>query len=225
MTDIFPASQQLEINGKEKISTGRAILAIGHSARDTFKMLFDRGICMEAKSFAVGVRVEHRQEMIDGVMYGRTQRGSLPPAAYKLAEKVKDGRGSLYFLHVSRRYVVNASSEEGYLAVNGMSYLGRAGENANSAVHRDCDAGGLWGRIILLREWSSRESLRRNAWKAGKERYRFSVRGLLQRKSIRRGGESSRPNMKGEYCFADGQAYFSGRNRTGCTGRDLCDEP
>ena len=207
VTDIFPASQQLEINGKEKISTGAAILAIGHSARDTFKMLFDRGICMEAKSFAIGVRVEHRQEMIDGVMYGRTQRGSLPPAAYKLAEKVKDGRGVYTFCMCPGGYVVNASSEEGYLAVNGMSYHGRAGENANSAVIVTVTPED-YGADHPLAGVEFQRKLERNAWKAGKGKIPVQRFEDFCKGKVSAGAGIVRPNMKGEYCFADVRRIF-----------------
>ncbi len=81
---------------------------------------------MEAKSFAVGVRAEHPQEMIDQAQYGRkTWNKDLPSSPYKLTAQTKSGRGSLFFLHVPGGYVVNASSEPGRLAVNGMSYSGR----------------------------------------------------------------------------------------------------
>ena len=82
VTDILPREGCLVINGREKIRTEAVVLAIGHSARDTFQMLYDRGVCMEAKSFAVGVRVEHPQEMIDRNMYGTHRGKKLPAASY-----------------------------------------------------------------------------------------------------------------------------------------------
>lgn len=134
VTDLIPEEKVLIINEKEKIRAGAAVLAVGHSARDTFYMLCDRGFNMEAKAFAVGVRVEHPQRLIDENMYGRDNRGNLPAASYKLTEKLANGRGVYTFCMCPGGYVVNASSEPGCLAVNGMSYHGRAGENANSAV-------------------------------------------------------------------------------------------
>lgn len=134
VTDLIPEEKVLIINDEEKIRAGAAVLAIGHSARDTFYMLCERGFDMEAKAFAVGVRVEHPQRLIDENMYGRDNRGNLPAAAYKLTEKLDNGRGVYTFCMCPGGYVVNASSEPGCLAVNGMSYHGRAGENANSAV-------------------------------------------------------------------------------------------
>ena len=144
VTDIFEEEQSVAINGSEKIRTGPLILAIGHSARDTFEMLYRRGLPMEAKSFAVGVRVEHLQKMIDESQYGRTERGGLPAASYKLTEKLENGRGVYTFCMCPGGWVVNASSEEGLLAVNGMSYHDRSGENANSAVIVTVSPGGLW---------------------------------------------------------------------------------
>lgn len=119
---------------KGRLETEIAVLAIGHSARDTFAMLSDRGIPMEAKAFAVGVRVEHPQRMIDLAQYGVWDDPDLPPAAYKLTANLRSGRGVYTFCMCPGGYVVNASSEENRLAVNGMSYHARDGVNANSAV-------------------------------------------------------------------------------------------
>lgn len=110
------------------------VLATGHSARDTFSMLLDRGVPMEAKSFAVGLRVEHLQRMIDLSQYGTEHPGDLGAAPYKVTAKARDGRGVYSFCMCPGGYVVNASSEEGRTAVNGMSYSARDGKNANSAV-------------------------------------------------------------------------------------------
>lgn len=116
------------------LPTELAVLAIGHSARDTFETLERLGIEMQAKSFAVGVRMEHPQKFINESQYGKGYDPALPAAPYKLTAKAQDGRGVYTFCMCPGGYVVNASSEEGYLAVNGMSYSGRDGENANSAV-------------------------------------------------------------------------------------------
>lgn len=115
------------------IKTDLAVLAIGHSARDTFEMLLEAGLPMEAKSFAVGLRVEHPQSMIDQNQYGTTQE-QLPAASYKLTANFENQRGVYSFCMCPGGYVVNASSEENRIAVNGMSYSGRKGKNANSAV-------------------------------------------------------------------------------------------
>jgi uncharacterized FAD-dependent dehydrogenase len=118
----------------EQILSDAVVLAIGHSARDTFEMLYERKIPMDQKSFAVGLRVQHPQSLINLSQYGREDAGNLGAASYKLTRKTSSGRGVYSFCMCPGGYVVNASSEEGRLAVNGMSYHDRAGVNANSAL-------------------------------------------------------------------------------------------
>ncbi len=122
----------VEVNGMPLMGDA-VILAIGHSARDTFRMLSDAGVPMEAKAFAVGLRMEHPREMIDRLQYGSTAF-SLPAASYSVTAKTASGRGVYSFCMCPGGYVVNASSESGRTAVNGMSYSGRNGENSNSAI-------------------------------------------------------------------------------------------
>lgn len=116
------------------IETESLILAIGHSARDTFEMLYKKNLPISAKSFAVGVRVEHKQQTINDSQYGKDSPYHLPTAAYKVTANLDNGRGVYSFCMCPGGYVVNASSEDGHLAVNGMSYHARDGENANSAI-------------------------------------------------------------------------------------------
>ena len=115
------------------VAASDAILAVGHSARDTFYTLKDRNIYMEAKDFAVGFRIEHPQAMISESMYGKAYT-ELPPAPYKLTSNLSNGRGVYSFCMCPGGYVVNASSEENRLVVNGMSYSKRDSANANSAI-------------------------------------------------------------------------------------------
>ena len=123
------------VNETEDLPCSQVVLAIGHSARDTFEMLYHAGIAMESKDFAVGFRVEHPQEKINESQYGKKEAGSLGAAAYKVAARsIYSERGTYSFCMCPGGYVVNASSEENRLAVNGMSYSGRNGENANSAI-------------------------------------------------------------------------------------------
>lgn len=126
--------REITVNEGETLPVEALVIAIGHSARDTFDMLYGSGLPMQAKAFAVGVRIEHPQRMIQEAQYGHIWAKRLPAASYKLAEKMEDGRGVYTFCMCPGGYVVNASSEEYHLAVNGMSYSGRAGKNANSAV-------------------------------------------------------------------------------------------
>lgn len=121
-------------NSTIQIDTDLLVLAIGHSARDTFTMLYEKGVPMEAKSFAVGFRVEHPQEMISIRQYGEKAAALLPPAPYKVTANLENGRGVYSFCMCPGGYVVNASSEQNMLAVNGMSYSRRDGHNANSAI-------------------------------------------------------------------------------------------
>ena len=116
------------------IDTQVAVLALGHSARDTFRMLHAHGIAMAAKEFAVGFRVEHPQDMINHMQYKGADMRYLSPASYKLTANFENHRGVYSFCMCPGGYVVNASSEEGRLAVNGMSYHDRAGKNANTAM-------------------------------------------------------------------------------------------
>ena len=123
-------------NRIERIESDNVILACGHSARDTFKMLDSKDIMMEPKSFAVGLRIMHPQEFINENAYGKCEY-KLPTADYKVTYKsVSTGkeRGVYSFCMCPGGYVVNASSEENMLAVNGMSYSGRDSANANSAM-------------------------------------------------------------------------------------------
>lgn len=117
-----------------RIPAQTAVLAIGHSARDTFEMLLQKKVPMEAKSFAVGMRVEHPQKMIGENQYGKEAALKLPAASYKLTANLENGRGVYSFCMCPGGYVVNASSEKGRLVVNGMSYSKRDGKNANSAI-------------------------------------------------------------------------------------------
>jgi len=122
----------LKTQGGEIIECDAAVLAIGHSARDTFVMLEETGISMEPKPFAMGVRIEHRQTTVDLAQYGLVSP-VLPPADYKLVEHL-DG-GTVYtFCMCPGGYVVAAASEEGRVVTNGMSYADREGENANAAL-------------------------------------------------------------------------------------------
>lgn len=125
--------KQIEVNNSELINTDILILAIGHSARDTFKMLYDKKISMEAKPFAVGIRIEHPREMIDKSQYGKLYN-KLSPASYKLTYKSSNNRGVYTFCMCPGGYVVNSSSENNRLTINGMSNYERESKNSNSAV-------------------------------------------------------------------------------------------
>ena len=126
--------ESIEVNNKEIIPCDNLILAIGHSARDTFEMLYKNGLNMNAKPFAVGVRIEHPQEMINISQYGEKYYKLLPQASYKLTYQTTKNRGVYSFCMCPGGYVVNASSEDKRLVVNGMSNHARDTKNANSAL-------------------------------------------------------------------------------------------
>jgi uncharacterized FAD-dependent dehydrogenase len=116
----------------EIIPCDTCVLAIGHSARDTFRMLEETGIPMEPKPFAMGVRMEHKQTTVDESQYGMVSP-VLPPADYKLVQHLEDA--TVYtFCMCPGGHVVAAASEEGRVVTNGMSYADRDGENANAAL-------------------------------------------------------------------------------------------
>lgn len=122
----------LTLGNGEKIACDRVILAIGHSARDTFEMLLRRKVQLEPKPFAMGVRIEHKQTAIDNAQYGKVDP-VLPPADYKLVKHL-DEETVYTFCMCPGGYVVAAASEEGGVVTNGMSYADRGGENANAAL-------------------------------------------------------------------------------------------
>ncbi len=122
----------VETEGGTIYPCDRVVLAIGHSARDTFEELCDMGVPMEAKPFAMGVRIEHRQSMIDESQYGSDSL-PLPPADYKLVKHLDD-RTVYTFCMCPGGYVVAAASEAGGIVTNGMSCAARDGENANAAL-------------------------------------------------------------------------------------------
>ncbi len=142
LEDIEIANQKLKkiiLSGKHKgsYSCEDLCLAIGHSARDTFYMLMENQLDMKAKEFAVGLRVEHLQEDINKSQYGKDineKYDYLPPSPYKVTANLENGRGVFSFCMCPGGVVVNASSEEGLLAVNGMSNSARDEINANSAI-------------------------------------------------------------------------------------------
>ena len=119
----------------EEIPCGRLILAIGHSARDTFEMLDSAGFFMEPKAFSMGARIEHRQDAVDIAQYGLlSSRVGLPPADYKLNCRFPEGGSAYTFCMCPGGYVVSAASERGGIVTNGMSEFARDGKNANAAL-------------------------------------------------------------------------------------------
>jgi len=137
LTDINVRDNKLYsvvLNGRE-FPTNIMILAPGHSARDTFEMLFAKGLSFQQKPFSVGVRIEHLQERINHSQYGDfINHPELPPARYKLHTKLRNGRGVYSFCMCPGGYVVAAASEKNGVVTNGMSEFSRDNINANSAL-------------------------------------------------------------------------------------------
>lgn len=123
------------INNKiSEIKTDSIILAIGHSARDTFEKLYEKGFLMEKKNFSVGLRIEHNQNMINKSQYGTITKLKLPPAEYKLSCHLPNGRSCYTFCMCPGGTVMASSSEENTIVTNGMSKFLRDGSNSNSAI-------------------------------------------------------------------------------------------
>ncbi len=136
LTDLIIENNELKeiiVNNDEHIKCDALVLAIGHSARDTFKMLYKSNLIMEPKPFAVGLRVIHDQNMINESQYGKKYKDVLPNASYKLTKQVGT-RGVYTFCMCPGGYVINASSEKNMLAINGMSNHDRNSGFANSAL-------------------------------------------------------------------------------------------
>lgn len=198
---------EVTVNGSQRIETDIVVLAIGHSARDTFQMLYERHIPMEAKAFAVGLRVEHPRKMINKIQYGIEESEVLPAADYKITAKASCGRGVYSFCMCPGGYVVNASSEAGRLAVNGMSYSGRDGGNSNSAIiitvsPEDFENDSPLAGVAFQRK------LEEKAYEAGQgyvpvETYgdfKYAVTGLIAKPSaILRAYPDYKPSIKGMY--------------------------
>ncbi|MEC5163948.1 uncharacterized protein ACFDR9_004316 [Janthinobacterium sp. CG_23.3] len=125
----------LTLAGGERIATRHVVLAIGHSARDTFEMLYERGVYIEAKPFSIGFRVEHPQSLIDSCRFGPSAGHPILGAAdYKLVHHATNGRSVYSFCMCPGGTVVAAASEPGRLVTNGMSQYSRNERNANSAI-------------------------------------------------------------------------------------------
>jgi len=138
VTDLLVENGQVRgvtLAGGEMLDTDHVVLAVGHSARDTFRMLHQRGVYIEAKPFSVGFRIEHPQSLIDRVRFGQFAGNKLMGAAdYKLVHHCKNGRSVYSFCMCPGGTVVAATSEEGHVVTNGMSQYSRNEQNANAGI-------------------------------------------------------------------------------------------
>lgn len=188
--------------GEEILPAKAVVLAVGHSARDTFETLFQKGISMEAKAFAVGLRIQHPQKQINLSQYGMENPGRLGAAPYKVTRQTGGGRGVYSFCMCPGGYVVNASSEPGRLAVNGMSNHAREGVNANSALivtvtPEDFPEMTAMGGIAFQRH------LEELAYRAGDGRIPVQLYGDFQEKQRSRQFGDVEPAFCGKTAFAD----------------------
>lgn len=175
-------------------------LSIGHSARDTFYMLKDRGFNMQAKSFAVGMRLEHPQEFINYNAYmGAPYR--LPAADYKVTYQTQSGRGVYSFCMCPGGYVVNASSENGMTAVNGMSYSGRDGKNANSAIIVTVTPDDFGEGVLAGVEYQRR--LEKHAYREGQGNIPVQLVSDFKLNRVSTGFGKVVPQIKGKYTFGN----------------------
>lgn len=138
LTDLKVKNGKIEsiiINNTEELLVNELILATGHSARDTYGMLYEHGLRMSTKAFSIGVRIEHHAEMINKCQYGDNYKNpKLDTAQYKLVQHLKDKRPVYTFCMCPGGYVIGATSEEGAVVVNGMSEYAQDGQNSNSAL-------------------------------------------------------------------------------------------
>lgn len=203
LTDIIIENSKVKaiiINEREKIDTDVLILAIGHSARDTFKMLYKKNLKMEPKPFAVGVRVQHNQDMINENQYGKF-KNELPPAPYKLTYRSANGRGVYSFCMCPGGYVVNASSEQGMLAINGMSNFKRDSNIANSAIVVTVDPADFENKIFGGMEFQ--EDLEKKAYIAGNGKIPVQLlEDFMENKISKKFGKVI-PKFKGKYEFSN----------------------
>jgi uncharacterized FAD-dependent dehydrogenase len=211
LTDLLIEDEKLygiELDHKERIPCEVLIPAIGHSARDTFSMFLQRGLTLSPKAFAIGLRIEHKQSKISLSQYGKDYI-HLPTADYKLTHQTMNGRGVYSFCMCPGGFVVNASSETGHLAVNGMSNYKRDEDNANSAIvvtvqPEDFGSHDPLSGIAFQRNWE------KAAYAAGKGSVPVQLFGdlLRNRDSVTIGNVT--PNIKGEYRLTNLSACLPG---------------
>lgn len=193
--------KKIIINDQEEKECDALILAIGHSARDTFEMLFNNNIEMENKPFAVGFRIQHNQKMIDEAQYGSKYASILSKSTYKLTHQTKSGRGVYTFCMCPGGYVVNASSENNHLVVNGMSNHNRDEENANSAVIITISEND-YGKNILDGVRYQR-LLEEKAYNICNGKVPVQLFKDYKENVASTEFKTVRPFIKGEYCFAN----------------------
>ena len=202
LTDINYENNSLKsiiINEKDEYQTNNLIIAIGHSARDTFKML-NKHLNMVPKPFAVGIRIQHKQDLINKNQYADASK-YLPPADYKLTYQTKDGRGVYSFCMCPGGFVVNSSSEENKICINGMSNHKRDEENANSAIVVTVSPSDYGNNIFDGMMFQ--EKLEHNAFIEGKGNIPVSLYKDYKLNQTSTSFNDIKPIFKGNYNFAN----------------------
>lgn len=191
----------IEVNNCKSMECDALILAIGHSARDTFKLLYDLNINMIPKPFAVGIRVQHSQSMIDVAQLGEKYKDSLSPATYKLTYRATNNRGVYSFCMCPGGYVVNASSEKESLSINGMSYNSRDSENANSAIVVTVTSDDFGNNPLDGIEYQ--RELEKKAYKAGNGKIPIQLLKDFNSNVVSKEFGEVKPLFKGAYSFSN----------------------
>lgn len=192
--------KSIKLSDRDTINCEVLALAVGHSARDTFKLLYDRNIKIEPKSFAIGLRVQHPQNMINVSQYGKEAADILPTASYKLTAKSSSARGVYSFCMCPGGYVVNASTEKEKLAINGMSYHDRESDSANSAIIVTVDPGDFNDNTPLSGMYFQQE-LESICYKAGDSLIPVQLLGDFIKGKESSGFGETVPCFKGRYRF------------------------
>ena len=177
------------------VSTNNLVLAVGHSARDTFRMLLNKGIPMQQKGFGVGLRIEHPREYINKLIYGGSYTDGLESASYHLVTHLQNGRSVYSFCMCPGGTVVAAASDTGGVVTNGMSVYNRDGDNSNAAIlvsvtPEDFGGGGVLGGFEFQRK------LEALAYRHGGENYSAPMQNL---RSFMSGGKPSSDGVRPTY--------------------------
>ncbi len=188
--------------GDKEIACDKVVLATGHSARDVFALLKQMNVKMAQKPFSMGVRIEHRQEDINKALYGKFyNHPALSAADYKMAVHLENGRGVYTFCMCPGGEVINSSSEQGGIAVNGMSNSARSGENANSALlvgvePQDLESDDIMAGCLL------QQKIEKKAYEIAQRSVPITTVGQLLYGEKAEIGKV-KPTVKPSYAFAD----------------------
>lgn len=204
LTDININNNEIKsiiVNNNEEIKCNCLVLALGHSSRDTFKMLYDKKMKMEPKPFAVGIRIQHPQSMINLSQIGVEKHDILLNQSYKLTYNTSKKRGVYTFCMCPGGYVVNSSSEENRLCINGMSNHERESGNANSAIIVTVNPNDFGENPLDGIKFQ--QELEEKAYKVGKGKIPTQLYGDFKNNIKTKEFKSITPKFKGDYELAN----------------------